>query len=72
MPHGKKIMRGCCTWGGFFFLPCFSAFFFVKKAKRHMQNNQNDKKPALESEAGDPKPTGVVSCNARMRLDVRT
>ena len=63
-------MRGCCTWGGFF-LAFFSAFF-LKNAKNHMQNNQNDKKPALESEVGDPKPAGVVRCVARMRLDVRT
>ena len=64
-------MRGCCTWGGFFL--AFFLFFFLKKnAKRHMQNNQNDKKPALESEVGDPKPAGVVRCVARMRRDVRT
>jgi hypothetical protein len=37
-----------------------------------MQNNQNDKKPALESEAGDPNQTGVVRCGVRMKLDVRT
>jgi hypothetical protein len=54
------------------FFCLFFLLFFVKKAKQHMKNNQNDKKPALESEAGDPKPTGVVRCGARMRLDVRT
>ena len=43
------------TFFWLFFLHCF----FEKNAKQHMQNNQNDKKPALESEVGDPKPAGV-------------
>jgi hypothetical protein len=61
----KKNMRGCCTWGGFF-LVFFLLFVWKKNAKQHMQNNQNDKKPTLESEVGDPKPAGVVRCVARM------
>jgi hypothetical protein len=73
----EKIIRGCCTWIGFFglFVSCFLGFFLFKKGKAaHMQNNQNDndKKPAVESEAGDPKPTSVVHCGVRMRLDVCT
>ena len=67
MDHARILYSG---W--LFFWLFISAFFFVKKAKQHTQNNQNDKKPALESEVGDPKPTGVVRCGARMRLDVRT
>jgi hypothetical protein len=57
---------------GWHFFGFFFCFFFEKNAKKHKQNNQNDKKPALESEVGDPKPAGVVRCVARMRRDVRT